>query len=92
MQMPSIASDWLHYSSISTLPCDYLSIVPTWLILRECSCYRNMSDLYHLKHMFCRAHCAYIKLYQLGIPLMGYYPEPALGWSDAEEGGFRRDR
>lgn len=42
--------------------------------------------------MPCTLHCAYIKLYELGIPLIEYYPEARLGWSDAEEGGFRRNK
>lgn len=45
--------------NVSAPPCDYMFLVPTWLILRESSGYRNMSALYHLKQMFCRTLCLY---------------------------------
>lgn len=86
---------------VSTLPCDYLSysihvpdIAGELLLLQKhvgfVSSQANADA--NANVLPCTLHCAYIKLYELGIPLIKYYPEAPLGWSDAEEGGFQRDK
>lgn len=83
----------------STLPCDYLSysihmadIAGELLLLQKHVGFVSSQVNADANVLPCTSHCAYIKLYELGIPLIEYYPEEPLGWSDAEEGGFRRDK